>query len=138
MSFTLHGNKCCNTFYLGELANRLNRFSAGNTVPYSDLSDIIIYNKMESDVYELQFSPRIIDLFHSRMLVGQLSNMDQIISIQTSFHDENGNIILDNFGKPVQYTSYRQDLGHVLEILYPKFMFSYVKCRFSLQPNSNF
>ena len=93
---------------------------------------------MENNIYELQFSPRIIDLFHSRMLVGQLSNMDQIISIQTSFHDENDNIILDNFGNPIQYISYRQDLGHVLEILYPKSIFSYVKCRFSLQPNSNF
>ena len=72
---------------------------------------------MKNNVYELQFSPRFIDLFHSRMLIGQLSDIDQIISIQTSFHDENGNIILDDFGNPIQYASNRQDLGHVLEIM---------------------
>ncbi|CAF3246306.1 unnamed protein product [Rotaria sp. Silwood2] len=55
-----------------------------------------------------------------------------------SFHNDDGDIIRDIFGNPIQYTSNRQDLGHVLDILHPGFPFSYVRCLLRLQPNSNF
>jgi hypothetical protein len=118
--------------------NRLDDFYPGNTLPFAVLSDMITDSRTENDVYELQFTPHLTDLFQSRILVGQLNNMDQIISVQISFHDENDDIIRDMSGHLIEYRSSRHDLGHVLDILHQGFVFSYAKCLLRLQPNSNF
>ncbi|CAF3717387.1 unnamed protein product [Rotaria sordida] len=121
-----------------EFTSRLNNFYPGNTVSFESLSDIITDSRTENDVYEVQFNPRITNFFDRQILIGQLGNINQIINIQMSFHNDNGDIIRDGFGNPITYISNRQDLGHVLDILHTGFSFAYVRCLLRLQSNSNF
>ncbi|CAF0817429.1 unnamed protein product [Adineta steineri] len=96
-------------------------------------------SQLENDVYQLQFTCRINDLFHRQILIGQRNNINQIISVQICFYDEDGEIIRDNLGNPKEYTSNRHNLGHVLDISSEEeLVFSYATCRLQLQPNSNF
>ncbi|CAF4647632.1 unnamed protein product [Rotaria sp. Silwood1] len=121
-----------------DFTNRLNDFAPGNTVSFANLANIITDSRTATDAYEVQFSPRITDFFDSQILIGQLSNINQIVNVQMSFHNDDGDIIRDKFGNPIAYTSNRQDLGHVLDILHPEIPFSYIRCLLRLQPNSNF
>ncbi|CAF4259989.1 unnamed protein product, partial [Adineta steineri] len=96
-------------------------------------------SQLENNVYQLQFTSRINDLFHRQILIGQRNNMNQIINVQICFYDEDGEIIRDILGNPKEYTSNRHNLGHVLDISSEEeLVFSYAKCRLQLQPNSNF
>lgn len=124
--------------YSGDLVDRLNDFYPGDTVPFGDLSDLIMNSRMENDVYELQLNNRISDLYESRILVGQLSNLNQIITVELDFYNDNGGLVLDPSGMPIQYRSSPRDLGHVLDILHQGFEFSYATCRLTLQPHSSF
>ncbi|CAF4258968.1 unnamed protein product, partial [Adineta steineri] len=128
----------CNV-YLEYLSQQLNDFSSGKTFSITSLSTMISDSQLENDVYQLQFTSRINDLFHRQILIGQRNNMNQIISVQICFYGEDGEIIRDILGNPKEYTSNRHNLGHVLDMPSEEgLIFSYAKCRLQLQPNSNF
>ncbi len=110
----------------------------GDTVPYSYLSDIITDSRIEDDVCQFRFGPEITDYFGDRLLIGELTQLKTVISVQIIFYDDSDSIILDDSGNPIQYTSSRHDLGHLLDILHQGFVFSYAKCLLRLQSDSNF
>ena len=101
------------------------------------MRDIISDESRTDDGYEFNMSPND-DLFSPQMLLSQIRNLNQILSVKLSFHSQDDDIIRDPFGNPLEYTSSRQDLGHVLDILHRGFTFAYAKCVLKLQPNSNF
>ncbi len=77
-------------------------------------------------------------LLHGKLLIGTLDKMNQISVVYLSFHDMNDNIIENDNGGLLQYTSIPQDLGHFLEFAYEGFDFAYAKFRFKLRSNNNF
>jgi hypothetical protein len=116
----------------------LDNYDPGDTLSFSELSDILTNTKIENDVYELQFPSHMTSLFQRKILVGQINSLSQIISVQIIFYNDNGGIVEDSFGNQLDYTSNPHDLGHVLDILEQGFTFSYAICRLRLQPDSNF
>jgi len=117
---------------------RLDNVYPGDTVSVEDLSEMIIGSKIENDICQLEFDPKILNYFGKRLLIGELTELKRIISLQIIFYDESDNILLDDFGNPREYPSTPDDLGHLLDILYQGFRFSYVKCLLRLQSDSNF
>ncbi|UJR38725.1 hypothetical protein I4U23_031390 [Adineta vaga] len=109
-----------------------------DAVSYADISHTIVDNRLEGNLYEVRFSPDIMSYCNDRILIGESTSFKLINNIQISFFDQYDNIIVDNFGNPIQYNSYPHDLGHLINILYNGFEFSYAKCLLNLQSNSNF
>jgi hypothetical protein len=110
----------------------------GNTFPYSGLLNMITDARTENDQCEMKFNSDIKPLLGSKLFIGTVSNINQILAITLTFHDTNGDLVRDDNDQPIQYTSNRQDFGHILDILHQGFAFSYAKCLFRLKPNSNF
>jgi hypothetical protein len=117
---------------------RLDSVYPGDTVSVEDLSEMIIGSKIEDDICQLEFDSKIVNYFGKRLLIGELTELKRIISVQIIFYDESDDILFDDVGNPKQYTSTSHDLGHLLDILYQGFRFSSVKCLLRLQSDSNF
>jgi hypothetical protein len=116
----------------------LDNLDEGDTVPYSYLSDIITDSRIEDDVCQFRFGPQITDYFGNRLLIGELTQLKTVVSVQIIFYDESNDIVNDDSGNPIQYSSSPHDLGHLLDILHQGFVFSYAKCLLKLQRDSNF
>lgn len=99
---------------------------------------MLIGNRRFDDQYEFKFRSDVGNFLVDKLIIGQLTNLNQILAAQISFHDENGDFVRDNYNNPIIYKSTRQQIGHVLDILHQGFMFSYAKCLLQLQPNSDF
>ncbi len=104
---------------------------------FGEMKDMISDESRTDDGYEFNLSPNV-NLFRYQVLLSQIRNLNQIRSVKLSFHSQDDDIIRDSFGNPLEYTSSRQDLGHVLDILHQGFTFAYARCVLTLQPNSNF
>jgi hypothetical protein len=117
---------------------RLDNVYPGETVSVADLSELIIDSKIEDDICQLEFDPKMLNYFGERLLIGELTQLKTIINVQIIFYDENYQIVFDDFGNPIQYTSTPHDLGHHLDILHQGFTFSYVKCLLRFKPDWNF
>ncbi|UJR10917.1 hypothetical protein I4U23_015103 [Adineta vaga] len=89
-------------------------------------------------IYQLRFTADLNYVFNGKIIIGQLNNINQIISIRITFHGSNDDILCDRLGNSIEYASDRHDLGHVLNIPLQEFVNSYAKCWLTLQPNSNF
>jgi hypothetical protein len=124
--------------YSAAVYNRIQTQFGGTTRRFSDLSDMISDSSMSDDECQFRFNPPNLGYMGSQVLISQIRKLDQIITVQLSFHSGNGDIVRDPFGNPIEYASSRQDLGHVLAILHQGFSFSYARCRLRLRPNSNF
>jgi hypothetical protein len=116
----------------------LDNLDEGDTVPYLYLSDIITDSRIEDGVCQFRFGPQITDYFGDRLIIGELTQLKTVVSVQIIFYDESNGIVNDGFGNPIQYSSSPHDLGHLLDILHQGFAFSYAKCLLKLQPDSNF
>jgi hypothetical protein len=121
-----------------EFENALNDFCPGRTFQYGDLLSMITDSRLYDDQYEFQLKSDFDNFMGDKLIIGQLSTIKQIIYVQISFHDENGDFVLDDEGTPITYTSSPHELGHILTILHQGFIFSYAKCLLKLQPKSNF
>jgi hypothetical protein len=66
----------------------------------------------------MKFNSMMKTLLHGKLLIGTLDKMNQISVVYLSFHDMNDNIIQDDNGQILQYTSIPHDLGHFLEFAY--------------------
>jgi hypothetical protein len=117
---------------------RLDNVYPGDTVSVADLSEMIIDSKIEDNICQLEFDPKIINYFGERLLIGELTQLKTIISVQVIFYDESDDILFDDVGNPRQYTSTSHDLGHRVDILHQGFRFSYVKCLLRSQSDSKF
>jgi len=121
-----------------EFANALNDYCPGKTFQYADLSNIVTDMKIYDDQCEFQLRPDVDNFMGDKLIIGQLARVDQIIYVQLSFHNEDGDILQDDFGNLILYKSSRIDLGHILDIFHQDFLFSYAKCLLKLKPKANF
>ncbi|CAF1365766.1 unnamed protein product [Adineta ricciae] len=125
-------------FETNDLFKRLNGCYEGDTFSLSDLSNILILNKMDDDVYEMRFSSDIMDLFERKILIGQIDLSNEIIRIEITFCNQDNTIVLDDYGNQIQLMLIPHDFGHLLDLVNQQFSFSYMVCRLVLQPNCNF
>lgn len=109
----------------------------GVTRDFRSLSDCIDHVETHDDSFELRLNRAIDALLFRQVLVGTRVRMQQIIGVVLTFHDDQGDVLLDDDDQPIEYTSNRHDLGHLLDILHQGLLFAYVKCIIKLQPNSN-
>jgi hypothetical protein len=91
-----------------------------------------------SNEYCIRFNLNMKNFLRGKLLVGSLNQLSQILAVVLSFHDQDGNIIQDDFGQPLLYTAIPQDLGHLLEISRFKYDYSYTKFIFKLLSDANF
>ena len=109
-----------------------------NFLPYGTLSAMISYTQIYPDHCIFHLNNNIGDYMQDRLIIGQLSRINQIQYVQISFHNENDEFIRDNYGYPIMYTSTRQDLTHALDILHRNFPFSYAKFLLKFLSNTDF
>ncbi|UJR18341.1 hypothetical protein I4U23_005243 [Adineta vaga] len=120
-----------------DLKDLINQY-AGLSFPYSKLSSIITNIEIEDNLCIFQFQPEILNYCHNQLFISELSQVKTILSIEMSFHDQYNNIIIDNDGNLLHYTSNLHDLGYILDILNQEIPFHYIKCLLHLRSNSNF
>lgn len=116
----------------------MNDFCPGNTYLYDFLSNITSEISREGDTYQFRFSPDISTYMGERLLIGELTQVKTIVRVQITFYGDNDNAVCDDSGDPIQYTSTRHALGHILDILHRGFSFSYAKCLLTLLPGRSF
>lgn len=126
--------------YLDELFIRLNSIFGGITYFPSSLplQYKLDNNWLNPNEYCLRYNSEIKNLLHGKLLVGSLNRLIQILFVVLSFHDIDDNIIQDDFGQPLQYTSVPQDFGHLLEFSPIRFDYNYAKFIFKLLSDENF
>ncbi len=93
---------------------------------------------LNSNEYFVKCNPVMKNLLHGKLLIGSLNRSNQILAVVLSFYDRDGNILRDENGQLLQYTSIPQDLGHFLDISWFKFDYNYAKFIFKLLSDANF
>ena len=126
------------SFYSEVFAEHLDEFYEGDTFALRDLSDIITHRRIEDNICQFRLGPQITGYFGDRLLIGELTQLKTVVSVQIIFYDDSDSILLDGFGDSIQYSSSPHVLGHLFDILHPGLVFSYAKCLLQLRPDSNF
>lgn len=88
--------------------------------------------------YYVKFNAMIKKLLLGKLLVGSTNRLNQINSVLLSFHDRYGDILQDNYGQSLQYTSVPHDLGHFLEFPHNGFDYAFARLLFRISPDVNF
>ncbi|UJR15341.1 hypothetical protein I4U23_002290 [Adineta vaga] len=109
-----------------------------DTFLYSDSPDTIFDSSMKDDSCEFKFDSRFNVFLGGQLLIGELTEKKNIIGVEIILCDSNENSIFDSDGNPILYMSRSHDFGHLLDIVHQSYEFTYVKCRLTLQANSNF
>ena len=77
-------------------------------------------------------------VMESRLVIGGSSGADAIHSVTLTFHHADGGFLRDGAGRPIEYTSNRHDLGHIVDILHKRLSYAYARCLIQLEPDLDF
>ncbi|CAF0964288.1 unnamed protein product [Adineta ricciae] len=110
----------------------------GDTVPYCDVSNWINNYQMNDGYCEMDLHRDLMNFCDQQFFVGQYNSANQILKAQISFLNDNGQPCLDNQGFPLQFSSTKRTLGHIIPISYMNYPYTYARCRLQLQPDCDF
>ena len=112
-------------------------FPLGEIYTFGVLSSYITNSQQNDNVWQCQVL-RSMYIFDSQMFITQLGNINQIKSVRITFCSDDGSDVLGADGNLIEYTSSRQDLGHMFNFPQDGFVFAYARIFLSLESNSNF
>ena len=93
---------------------------------------------VDSNSCFVRFNAIIRNLLRGQLIVGSVNKLIKISAAVLSFHDQDGNILQDETGQLLQYTSTPQGLGHFLTFSNGRSNYTYAKLLFQLLSNVNF
>ena len=124
--------------YLETWEESLDDLYDGDTFLRSDSPDMILGGTIRDDTYEFQLGPQLSGYYGGRLLIGELTETKNIISVDLILCDSSGNNIVDDFGNPIRCTSSPHDFGNLLDITHRGYDFAYMKCHLKLKPKARF
>ena len=104
----------------------------------SDLSQTMIDSRQQGNRFQCRFKPKVMDYFGGELYIDEMSRSKSIASVQATFYDDADEVVQNEDGDPMQYTSNARDVGHVLALAQRAFTFSYVTFDLKLQSDAAF